>query len=404
MKDLAHFAFSRGRLAWRVFPMIWLAAMAAGALNAQSTFGSVLGLVRDVSGAVVQGAQVTLVNTGTQATETTAADGNGDYAFRNVEVGSYRLTIASPGFATVSLPQIVLAARESRRIDATLKPGAQAETVEVREDAEPVVTTDVSNLSETKLGDELVNLPVAVYSRSTGSTSPISTLTTESGVQTDDSGNLAVMGATPELLSVSIDGISSVGVEYSGPVNEMFPSFNSIEEIRVSESNNNAEFSGVADITTVSKAGTGNFHGGVFENHENTVFNANDAFALRKPRIIMNDFGGTLGGPLRIPHLSGGQDRTFFFASYEGLQLPRETPMLLSVPSAAMRTGDLTSYLGSATPVGVTPTPIAAKVLQYLFPTPNYGSADAVANNYQTNFPSPISSNQGDIRLGVCRA
>ena len=84
-------------------------------------------------------------------------------------------------------------------------------------------------------------------------------------MQTDDSGNLEVLGTSPALLSVTIDGISSVGVEYSGPVNEMFPSFNSIEEIRVSESNNNAEFSGVADITTVSKAGTIHYHGGVFE-------------------------------------------------------------------------------------------------------------------------------------------
>ena len=112
------------------------------------------------------------------------------------------------------------------------------------------------------MGEELTQLPIAIYSRSTGSTSPISTLTTEAGVQTDDSGNLAVMGTTAALLSVTIDGISSVGVEYSGPVNEMFPSFNSIEEIRVSESNNNAEFCGVADITTVSKAGTIQYHGG----------------------------------------------------------------------------------------------------------------------------------------------
>ncbi len=120
----------------------------------------------------------------------------------------------------------------------------------------------------------------------------------------------------------------------------MFPSFNSIEEIRVSESNNNAEFSGVADITTVSKAGTVNFHGGLFENNENTVFNSNNTFALTKPRISMNDFGGTLGGPLRIPFVDSKVDHDFFFASYEGLRLPRETPMLLSVPSAAMRTGD----------------------------------------------------------------
>jgi hypothetical protein len=205
-----------------------------------------------------------------------------------------------------------------------------------------VITTDVSNLAETKIGDELVELPVAIYSRSTGSTSPISTLTTEAGVQTDDSGNLDRDGHHRRLLSVTIDGISSVGVEYSGPVNEMFPSFNSIEEIRVSESNNNAEFGGVADITTVSKAGTNHFHGGVFENHENTVLNSNNTFALSKPKIIMNDFGGTLGGPLRIPHLYNGHDKTFFFISFEGLRLPRETPMVLSVPSVDMRNGNLT--------------------------------------------------------------
>jgi hypothetical protein len=389
---------SRRRLAWRLVLISWLAATAAGPISAQSTFGSVLGIVRDGTGAIVQNAQVTLLNSGTKATQIVAADAEGNYAFRNLDVGTYQLTIAAPGFATESLPQIEVAARETRRIDVTLRPGKRDETVEVREDAEPVVTTDVSNLAETKLGNELVNLPVAVYSRSMGSTSPISTLTTESGVQTDDSGDLEVMGATPALLSVTIDGIASVGVEYSGPVNEMFPSFNSIEEIRVSESNNNAEFSGVADITTISKAGTVDFHGGLFENNENTVFNSNNVFALTKPRIIMNDFGGTLGGPLRLP-FEVTPDRTFFFVSYEGLRLPRETPMLLSVPSAAMRTGDLTAYYGSQTRVQVTPTAVASNVIKYLFPVPNYGPSDSWANNYQINFPSPISANQGDVRL-----
>ncbi|MGO8759130.1 MAG: carboxypeptidase regulatory-like domain-containing protein [Terracidiphilus sp.] len=392
--------------------LCWLAAFAAGRTPAQSTFGVILGNVRDATGAIVQDAKVTLQNTGTQSTLIAMVDTTGNYAFRNIDVGQYRLTIAAPGFETESLPSIALAARETRRIDATLKPGVQTETVEVKEDSVPVITTDVSNVAQTKLGDELVDLPVAIYSRSTGSTSPISTLTTESGVQTDDSGDLAVMGATPALLSVTIDGISSVGVEYSGPVNEMFPSFNSIEEIRVSESNNSAEFSGVADITTVSKAGTMNFHGGLFENNENTVFNSNNVFALTKPRIIMNDFGATLGGPLRLPFLAAKPDRTFFFLSYEGLRLPRETPILLSVPSAAMRTGDLTSYLAGQgvssislpdgtplDPSGVTPGPVAAAVLKVLFPAPNYGSSDSYANNYQINFPSPISANQGDIRL-----
>ncbi len=246
---------SMGLAALRFLLITALAGSIAVQLQAQSTFGDILGIVRDSSGAIVQGAEVTLVNTGTTATHTTTTDDSGNYAFKNVDVGKYQLTFSATGFETVSLPPIDLTARETRRIDAELKPGAGTQTVVVFDDPVPVVTTDVSNLAETKQGDELVNLPVAIYSRSTGSTSPISTLTTEAGVQTDDSGDLDVLGTPPALLSVTIDGISSVGVEYSGPVNEMFPSFNSIEEIRVSESNNNAEFSGVADITTVSKVG-----------------------------------------------------------------------------------------------------------------------------------------------------
>jgi hypothetical protein len=386
----------------------------SGPLLAQSTYGTILGTVHDDSGALVSGAHVTLLNTGTTATRTADTDENGDYAFRNIDVGTYKITIAATGFQSDELPTIALTARETRRLDAVMKLTGETTTVMVVDNsAAPVINTDVSNLAETKVGDELVELPVAIYSRSTGSTSPISTLTTEAGVQTDDTGNLSVMGTTAALLSVTIDGISSVGVEYSGPVNEMFPSFNSIEEIRVSESNNNAEFSGVADITTVSKAGTIHYHGGLFENHENTVFNSNNTFALSKPKIIMNDFGGTLGGPLRLGRRIAGENQTFFFASFEGLRLPRETPMLLSVPSTDMRNGNLTDYLaGQAVaaiyqPDGVTPidpanvpvSPIAANVLQHLMPMPNYGPAGAYANNYQVNFAAPISANQGDVRL-----
>ena len=400
-----------------------LLMLTSAKVEAQSTFGTILGTVHDTSGAVIPGATVTLENSGTSTKRVVASDGSGNFTFSNIDVGKYSLNVAAQGFETFSVPEIDLSARESRRIEANMQLGASSQTVTVQEQLENVITTDVSNLAETKLGDELVSLPVAIYSRSTGSTSPISTLTTEAGVQTDDSGNLSVAGTTPALLSVTVDGISSVGVEYSGPVNEMFPSFNSIEEIRVSESNNNAEFSGVADITTVSKAGTGKYHGGVFENLQNTALNSGVplAFASSKPKIIMNDFGGTLGGPLSIPHLYNGKDRTFFFASFEGLRLPRETPILVSVPSVAMRNGDLTSYLSqqgvsyicnpSAMPCtagspylindtsAVPVNPISAKILSSLYPIPNLGTADSFANNYQENFPAPISANQGDVRF-----
>ncbi|UWZ83262.1 TonB-dependent receptor [Occallatibacter riparius] len=390
-----------------LFALCCLASLTA---HAQSTFGSILGTVRDSSGAVIPGAAVTLINAGTAALRTAQTDQDGNYAFNNIDAGVYELKLSAASFAPVAVPLIQLTAREVRRVDAVLQPASTTQTIEII-DPPLVINTETSGITQTKIGEELVRLPVAVFARSTGSTSPISTLTTEAGVQVDDTGNLAVMGTTPALLSLTIDGISSVGVEYSGPVNEMFPSFNSIEEIQISALNNNAEFSGVADITTVSKAGTIKYHGGVFENHQNTVFNAGNPFALSKPKIIMNDFGGTLGGPLRFRR-GGASPSTFFFISYEGLRLPRETPIVLSVPSMDMRNGNLVNYIAGqgvdaiyqpdGTPIDPANVPVSsnsAAILEHLFPTPNIGAADSYANNYQINFPSPISTNQGDIRL-----
>jgi len=211
---------SASRVSYRALVLLvcWLAGLAVSA-GAQSTYGSILGTVRDPSGAVLTGVEVTLANTGTTAERKAQTDANGNYSFPNIDPGTYQLTLSAPQFQTESIPAIALTAREIRRVDAVLKVGTATQTVEIVDNSIPVINTEASTVAETKVGDELVELPVAIYSRSTGSTSPISTLTTEAGVQTDDSGNLAVMGTTAALLSVTIDGISSVGVEYSGPVN-----------------------------------------------------------------------------------------------------------------------------------------------------------------------------------------
>jgi hypothetical protein len=384
----------------------------------QSTFGSIVGTVKDQSGSVVPGATVTLVNQGSSAKHSATTSASGTYEFLNLDAGTYQVEIQANGFKDQVFDHLVLQARDTQRIDASLAIGAESQTVEVQA-AGDVITTDQSSLASTKTGHELVDLPVAVFSRSNGSTSPILTLTTEPGVQVDDNSNLVVAGTTPALMSYTIDGISSVNVENSGPLNELFPSFNSISEIRVSESNNNAEYSGVADVTTTSRAGTNDYHGGVFENLENTALTAGNPFT-GKPSLHMNDFGGFGGGPVRIPHLYNGRDKTFFFGSYEGLRLPRQFPLVESFPSLDMRAGNLYNYLsttqGTATPTinnydgtpipctgptncTVPVSPVAANVIKYLMPVPNSGSADSFQNNYSTNFPAPISSNQFDVRI-----
>jgi hypothetical protein len=398
----------------RSFILMAIVAIAATQLLiAQSTFGTILGTVKDANGNPAPGVQVKLLNTGTSASRVVYSDGNGNFAFNNIDVGTYSVTFSANGFQTSAVPEIALTARETQRVDTTMKLASQNQTVVVLDTMESasVITTDESNLAATKVGTELETLPVAIYSRAAGSTSPISTLTTEAGVQTDPGGNLIIAGTTPALLSTTLDGIASMAVEYSGPSNELFPSFNSIEEIRVSETNNNAEFSGVADITTISKAGTNKFHGGIYENLENTVFNAGNSITGNNPKIIMNDFGATLGGPLILPKYNG-HDKTFFFFSFEGLRLPRETPTVLSVPSNDMRNGYLVDYLagqGVSTiynadgtvldPTSVPINPISANILTYLYPTANYGAATDYQNNYRKNLPAPISDNQGDARF-----
>src|SRR6202042_685028 len=106
----------------------------------------------------------------------------------------------------------------------------------------------------------------------------------------------------PSQLSMTIDGISSMNPRLSAPISELFPSFGAIEEIRVSENTNSAEYSGVSDITSVSKGGTNALHGGVYENLQNTDLDARNPFSTAVTQVKMNNFGGYVGGPVIVPH------------------------------------------------------------------------------------------------------
>ena len=382
---------------------IVVALISGRSVVGQSTFGSVLGSVRDPSGATVANCVVTVENKGTSRIRSTITDRNGDYSVPNLEPGAYVIKIQATGFQTATY-EVELQALQTVRIDGQVSVAAQTQSVSVSSEAAPVINTDVSNIAATKTGRELVDLPVAIATRGSGSTSPMSTLTTQPGVQTDASGNISVAGTKPAMVQISIDGISSMGPRSNGPLTELFPSFNAIAEIHVSEVNNTAEFGGISDITTISKSGTNSFHGGVFENLQNTELNARNPFNRIKPALKMNDFGGYLGGP-------AWKDKTFFFASYEGLRLPKQTTLVESVPSLALRSGDLSVYsapvyaagTGIPYPHNQIPqsqiTPVAANALKYLFPLPNTGAANSIANNYVQNMPTPISSDQADLRI-----
>ncbi|HEY7387162.1 MAG TPA: carboxypeptidase-like regulatory domain-containing protein [Bryobacteraceae bacterium] len=379
----------------------------------QSTFGTVLGAVRDPSGSFVPKVKVQLINAGTNATRDDETGTDGRYQFNNVDVGNYQLRVEATGFQTTTYQPFDLAARDTKRVDIDLQLASQAATVTV--EAVAIVQTEVSNVAETKGSLELTDLPVAITTRAAGSTSAFSTLTAQPGVQIDANNNIAVAGAGPSQLSVSVDGISTVGPGQLGALAELFPSFNSIEEIKISETLNPAEFGGVADITTVSKSGTNEFHGGLFENVQNTAFDAADTFSHIVTPVKMNDFGAFLGGPVIFPKLYNGRNKTFFFGSYEVLRLPKSQRFIQTVPTQAMRNGDLSAYLDPSKPGGgpdnaltsypgnIIPksalNPFGQSLLNFFYPLPNYGPPGAIVNNYLDTYATPINSAQGDIRV-----
>ncbi len=400
------------------FVALFAALVFSEALNGQSTFGTVLGTVKDPSGAAVPSAIVKLTNSGTNSVHSTITSDTGTYQFTNVEVGSYQMAVEAPGFQSLQFQAFDLGGRETKRLDGQLNLTNQATTVNV-ESAVAAVQTDTSSISETKGARELVDLPVAITTRATGSTSAMSTLTAQPGVQTDANGNISVGGTLPTQLSMSIDGISTMGPGSfmgqggGGAISELFPSFNSIAEIRIGETINSAEFGGVADVTTISKSGTNSVHGGAFENVQNSDFNASDFFSHQVPLLKMNNFGIYMGGPVVLPKLYNGRDKTFWFASFEALRLPKTVQNIQSVPTVAMREGDLSAYLSAANggsanqltgyPGNIIPASqlnaYSQKALGLLFPLPNYGPPGAIANNYLANFAIPIKSNQADFRV-----
>src|ERR1035438_9378249 len=203
--------------------------------------------------------------------------------------------------------------------------------------------------------------------------------------------------------------ISNVGG--NSPLSDAFPSMESIAEIKVQGVGNNAEFAEVGDVTTISKSGTNDFHGGLFWCHQNAALDATAFGQLTKPSLISNDFGASSGGPVIIPHLYNGRNKNFYFGTYQGLRLPRSKTIQDQVPTAAMRAGDFSaSGITVNDPTTGAPFPndkipstminsVAAGFLA-LYPTPNAGNLNTPhAANYIVNRDYSVNSDQFDARI-----
>jgi hypothetical protein len=397
--------------------LVALGILSASAdLNAQSTFGTVRGSTLDQSGAALPGVQMTLHSLDENSNVTVPSDDRGNFAFDNLKPGHYTIRATKEGFATSAINQLELAARQSLRVDVTLTVASQAQTVEVAATAQSV-NTENATLADSKNNTDITALPL--NSRAV-STSPLAALATSPSVVKDSQGNIAVGGAVSSQVGFSVDGISTASVRSNGALLDAYPSSEGIQEMKVTAFNNNAEFSQVGDVTFITKSGTNELHGSLFEYMQNdaldaTIYN----FPLKAPKRY-NTFGGSLGGPVTIPKLYNGKDKTFFFLDYEGNRKRTSVPEQLLVPTQAERNGDLSAlvaayqsgpvtnpFTGQAYANNTIPTgackgcinPAAQALLSY-YPLPNANlNVTNPSYNYQTLVPIPANTDGWDLRL-----
>lgn len=373
---------------------------------AQSTLGTILGTVRDSSGAVVPNASVTIRNVDEGTSQQTATNDSGEYQILNEKPARYTVEVTHAGFQTKTVSELRLIARQELRVDVTLSVGQTSETVTVQGTA-GVITTDTQAISSSYGSLTLLNLPA--NTRANESTSPYLLISTLPGVQADNGNSFSIQGGLPSQSETSVDGISTTDVTGNSPLREAFPSIESIGELRVDGVGNAAEYGQPGEITTISKSGTNTFHSSVFWYHQNRAFDAQAYGEAIKPQKIGNDFGVSAGGPVVIPHFYNGRNKTFFYGTYEGFQFPRGESIQNTVPTEAMRNGDFSKedytihdtagnpYPGNKIP-GSAINPVAAGFLA-LYPLPNYGDTSVQhVPNYIANRSNSLDSNQFDIR------
>ena len=358
---------------------------------AQSTSGSIRGTVQDASSATIPGAKITLHSVDQSADREAITSDSGEFTFENIKSGIYSITVVREGFNKTIIDRIELASRQDLRIPVTLAIASSATVIQVTATADQI-NTENGTLGDTKDNQQITQLPL--NNRAT-TTSPLGSLALSPNVQQDSSGNIALGGASSSMVNFSVDGISTANVRQNGALQDAYPSQEGIAAVKVTSFNNSAEFSQVGDVTFTTKGGTNKLHGSLFDYLQNDALDADPyGFSGKAPKHF-NTFGGSLGGPVKMPHLYNGQDRTFFFADYEGNRRATAVAQQFLVPNSRERNGDLTGLGGPVIPQSSV-NPTATALLAY-YPLPNvFGQSNYNYENFQA---TPARTDGADLRI-----
>jgi len=337
---------------------------------AQTNQGQIAGNVLDPSGAAVPNATVTAKGQETGSVLTTTSSGAGNYRFPSIQLGHYTITATAPGFKSAVSTGVEVRVGTVTGLDITLSAGGANETVTVRADAN-TVETQSSDVGGTVTTQQIIDLPLALggvgATRSPEAFVFLIPGTTGPGSANNNNGIfLNKLGGGQNFGSeILLDGASIVRTENGSSFDEASPSVEAISEFKVTTSTPAAEFGRTTGgiVNFVTKSGTNSYHGTVYDLFRNDALDANDWFnngrqayyrsigdqvnvdKNRRGSDKKNDYGGNLGGPVVIPHLYNGKDKTFFFFSWEQFRQNLGGPRTSDVPTVAERTGNFQDRL-----------------------------------------------------------
>src|SRR6187402_263511 len=429
----------------------------------QSNQGAIAGNVSDASNASVPHAAIVAKNRETGFTATTESSGTGSYRFPAVPLGTYDVTVTITGFRVAKYSGVQVQVNTVSSVDITLEVGSSSEFVTVEASA-PSIQTESSEVGGVVTTKQVIELPLALGGvgalRSPEAFVFLQPGTIGPGTQNTANGirQIKIGGAQNQGLAILVDGLDQLRSENASFFDEESPSVEAIQEFKLTTFNPSAEFGrttgGVESFAT--KAGTNSYHGSVYDIFRNEALDANTYFnngrkslclaaattatdaaacqnLYRRPSNKQNDYGLSLGGPVVIPHLYNGRQRSFFFFSWEQFRQNTGGPVTSTVPTTAMRNGDFSALLTSSV-IGTNPcdgtpvyngqifdpastrtvngvlcrtafpgnviqpgriTSIARNYLNY-YPVPQTSST---FNNYTINQPYPITNTTYTIRI-----
>jgi hypothetical protein len=357
--------------------------------------GAITGTITDPSGAVVPGARITVRDEGTNATREAQTNEDGDYTVALLPPAHYRVSAEKAGFRRSVLPGVILDVEQTARVDFVLQLGDINQELTVT-DTPPLVQTDTSTLGQVVNGRMVRELPLNERNfLSFALLAPGAQLPAAGSENSTQGGAISVNGAREQSNNFLLEGVDNNDPYINQYV--ALPSIDAIQEFKVQSTDYSAEFgrSGGAQVNVILKSGTNQLHGGLFEFLRNRNMDAKNFFDFPScsatsvpgecgqiPRFDRNQFGGTLGGPIR-------RNKTFFFGSYEGLRLRQATTREATVPSQTQ----IQEVEGGLAAEGIPVNPAGQAVLN-LLPAANVGTDLANSNTFVS---APIIRNTENL-------